>query len=203
MTAIATASPRPVLAEALLPEAATRSGITVLAGAALTAVCAQVALPIPGSPVPVTGQTFAVLVVAAALGPTRGLASQGLYLALGLLGLPVFGHGAHGVHVILGATGGYLVGFLFAALLVGAASRRGADRSIPRELGVLTLASLVIYLMGAGWLAVVTGMTAAQAFAAGVAPFVAGDAVKLGLASVALPAAWKLAGHSSNVRHDR
>src|ERR1700722_18537656 len=104
---------RPVLAEAL-PSALTRAGITVVAGAALTALAAQVSLPIPGSPVPVTGQTFAVLLTAAALGPARGIAAQALYLVLGAAGLPVFAGAGHGASVLFGATGGYLVAFLVA-----------------------------------------------------------------------------------------
>ena len=109
-----------------LPTALTRSGVTIVLGAALTALAAQVSIPVPGSPVPITGQTFAVLLTAAALGPARGLASQGLYLALGLVGLPVFAGAAHGPHVVFGATGGYLVGFLAAAAIAG--SRRAARR---------------------------------------------------------------------------
>ncbi|MFG1955887.1 biotin transporter BioY [Micromonospora sp. NPDC048830] len=181
-----------MLAESALPKVLTRSGATVVLGTALTALAAQVVVPIPGSPVPVTGQTFAVLLTAAALGPARGLASQVLYLALGAAGLPVFTQGAHGVHVLVGATGGYLVGFLLASLIVGAGSRRGTDRTVLRELAVMALASAVIYACGVTWLAIVTGMGADKAVAVGMAPFLAGDALKAVLASSLLPAAWAL-----------
>ncbi|MFF5072734.1 biotin transporter BioY [Micromonospora olivasterospora] len=170
----------------------TRTGATVVLGTALTALAAQVVVPIPGSPVPVTGQTFAVLFTAAALGPARGLASQVLYLALGAAGLPVFTQGAHGVHVLVGATGGYLVGFLLASLIAGAGSRRGTDRTVLRELAVMALASAAIYTCGVTWLAIVTGMGPAKAVAVGVAPFLVGDALKAALASSLLPPAWKL-----------
>ena len=100
---------RPVLAEAVLPRALTRTGVTVAMGTALTALAAQVSVPVPGSPVPVTGQTFAVLLVGAALGPGRAVASQALYLLLGVAGLPVFTQGAHGIEVLFGATGGRFV----------------------------------------------------------------------------------------------
>ena len=183
---------RPVLAESFLPSALTRAGVTVVLGAALTAFAAQVAVPIPGSPVPVTGQTFAVLVTAAALGPARGLASQALYLVLGLLGLPVFAQAQHGTQAVFGATGGYLVGFLVAALIAGRGARLGADRSPWRALPLMVLASASIYLVGASWLAFSTGMSAAQTMAAGVVPFLLGDALKVLLAAGLLPSAWRL-----------
>jgi biotin transport system substrate-specific component len=182
----------PVLAESALPNVLTRTGVTVVLGAALTALASQVVLPIPGSPVPVTGQTFAVLLTAAALGPARGLASQLLYLTLGAVGLPVFTAGAHGVHVLGGATGGYLVGFLLASLIVGAGSRRGADRTVLRQLAVLALGSAAIYACGVPWLAITTGMGLGKAVAVGMAPFLVGDALKAMLASSLLPATWKL-----------
>ncbi|MCX4469604.1 biotin transporter BioY [Micromonospora sp. NBC_01655] len=191
-TALSLPTRLPVLAESALPKALTRIGVTVVLGAALTALAAQVVLPIPGSPVPVTGQTFAVLLAAACLGPARGLASQLLYLALGAAGLPVFTQGAHGVHVVVGATGGYLVGFLLAALIVGAGSRRGTDRTVLRELAVLALGSAAIYACGVTWLAIVTGMGLAKAVAVGIVPFLVGDALKVVLAASLLPATWKL-----------
>src|ERR1700744_3275771 len=103
---IALPARRRVLSE-LLPASATRTGVTISAAVALTAAAAQVALPVPGSPVPVTGQTFAVLLTAAALGPARGIAAQALYLVLGAAGLPVFAGAGHGASVLFGATGGY------------------------------------------------------------------------------------------------
>lgn len=194
MSTLAVTHPRTVLAEAVLPRALTRTGVTVAMGAALTALAAQVAIPLPGTPVPVTGQTFAVLLVGAALGPGRAVASQALYLLLGVAGLPVFTQGAHGVEVLFGATGGYLVGFLAAAAIAGVGARRGADRSVPRELAVAVLASLTIYAFGVTWLSVWTGMSPAAAIAAGMLPFLLGDALKALLAAGLLPAAWKVVG---------
>ncbi|NJC71467.1 biotin transporter BioY [Planosporangium thailandense] len=202
-TALSLPTRLPVLAEAALPRVLTRAGVSVLLGTALTALAAQVVVPIPGSPVPVTGQTFAVLLTAAALGPARGLASQVLYLALGAAGLPVFTQGAHGVQVLFGATGGYLVGFLLAALVVGAGSRRGTDRTVLRELAVMTLASATIYACGVSWLAIVTGMGLVKAVAVGVAPFLLGDALKALLASSLLPATWKLVTRLDSTGHAR
>ena len=187
---------RPVLAEAL-PSALTRAGITVVLGAALTALAAQVSLPVPGSPVPVTGQTFAVLLTAAALGPARGMASQALYLLLGAVGLPVFAGATHGPAVIFGASGGYLVGFLVAAAIVGGGARRGADRSPLRTLLLFALASAVIYTIGTAWLCLDTGMSVSAGISAGVSPFIPGDVAKALLAAGLLPGAWRLLGRGA------
>lgn len=184
---------RPVLAESL-PRMLTRSGTTIVLGAALTALAAQVAVPVPGSPVPVTGQTFAVLLTAAALGPARGLAAQALYLAIGMAGLPVFASASHGPGVVFGASGGYLAGFLAAAVIAGWGARHGADRSPVRTLLLFALASGVIYLIGTAWLCLDTGMSVSAGISAGVAPFLPGDAVKALLAAGLLPGAWRLAG---------
>jgi len=191
-------APRTVLAERALPRAATRTGVTIVAAAALTALAAQVVIPIPGSPVPVTGQTFAVLLTAAALGPARGVAAQALYLLAGIAGLPVFAHGTHGSAVVFGASGGYLVGFLAAALIVGHFARRGADRSPVRTLAVYALASAVIYFIGTAWLLLSTGMPLTAGISAGVLPFLPGDAAKALLAAGLLPGAWKLLGRSES-----
>lgn len=187
---------RLVLAE-VLPSALTRSGVTIVLGAALTALAAQISFPIPGSPVPVTGQTFAVLLTAAALGPARGLAAQLLYLLLGVVGLPVFAGGGHGSSVVFGASGGYLIGFLVAAALAGYGARRGADRSPLGTLAIFVLASAVIYAIGTAWLCLDTGMSLSAGIAAGVTPFLLGDAVKALLAAGLLPTAWKITGRAS------
>lgn len=187
---------RLVLAE-MLPAPLTRTGATIAAGAALTAVAAQVAIPIPGSPVPVTGQTFAVLLTAAALGPACGLAAQGLYLVLGIVGVPVFAGAGHGPEVIFGATGGYLLAFLAAAAVVGCGARRGADRSPARTLLLFAVASAVIYVLGTAWLCLDTGMSVGAGIAAGVTPFLPGDAAKALLAAGLLPGAWRLAGRGA------
>ena len=201
-TSFALPARRPVLAESL-PGTLTRSGTTIVLGAALTALAAQVSLPVPGSPVPVTGQTFAVLLTAAALGPARGLAAQALYLVAGMAGLPVFASASHGASVVFGASGGYLVGFLAAAVIAGWGARRGADRSPVRTLVLFALASGVIYLIGTAWLCLDTGMSASAGIAAGVTPFLPGDAVKALLAAGLLPGAWWLAGRGAGDRSAR
>jgi biotin transport system substrate-specific component len=194
---IALPARRPVLAE-VLPTGLTRSGVTILLGAGLTAVAAQLSFPVPGSPVPVTGQTFAVLLTAAALGPARGLAAQALYLVMGAVGLPVFAGAGHGPGVIFGASGGYLIGFLAAAAITGYGARRGADRSPVRTLLLFALASVVIYAIGTTWLCLDTGMSVGAGISAGVTPFLPGDTAKALLAAGLLPGAWRLAGHRAS-----
>lgn len=184
---------RPVLAD-LVPGSRVRDLAVVVGGALLTAAVAQVALPLPFTPVPLTGQTFGVLLVAAVAGPTRGTLSQLLYVLLGAVGLPFYAGGGHGWHVVTGATGGYLLGFMVAAAIVGWCARRGWDRSPARTAAAFLLGNLVIYLFGVTWLwlSVPTISTPAQAIAAGLTPFIIGDAVKIALAMALLPLAWRL-----------
>lgn len=181
---------RPVLAD-LVPGTIARDVVLVLGVALLTAAAAQVAIPF--WPVPVTGQTFAVLLGAAALGPARGVLAQALYLLMGGLGLPFFTGGEAGWQVFAGTTGGYLVGFVAASLVIGILARRGLDR---RPLGTalaFVAGSVIIYAFGATWLAAVLDLSAAEALGAGVVPFLIGDAIKALLAAGLLPAAWTLA----------
>ncbi|MBI2777268.1 MAG: biotin transporter BioY [Chloroflexi bacterium] len=166
----------------------------ILAGTLLIALAAQVRFYLPGNPVPVTGQTFAVLLAGGALGFRRGIASSGLYLLLGLVGLPVFAGGRHGVEVLLGTTGGYLVGFILAAAVVGRLAELGWDRNVLGSIGAMLLGSVLIYLLGVPWLAVAAGQPLDWAIANGLTPFLAGDAVKVALAAGAFPAAWWLVG---------
>ena len=141
-----------VLAD-VLPGARVRDAALVTGAALLTALLAQVSIPVAGSPVPITGQTLAVVLTAAALGPARGLAGQGLYLLLGAVGLPFYSDASGGFDVLTGATGGYLVGFLPAAYLIGLAARQGHDRRITRALPLFALGQLVIFAVGVPWLA--------------------------------------------------
>jgi biotin transport system substrate-specific component len=168
-----------------------RSVLLVVAGALLVALLAQVRIPLPFTPVPLTGQTFGVLLVGAALGSKRGFASLGLYAALGALGLPVFAGGEAGLGYVFGSTGGYILGFIFSAYVIGLLAERGLERTIRTSVLPFLAGTLVIYACGAGWLAVQIG--AEKALALGVVPFLAGDALKLLLAAFALPAAWRLA----------
>jgi biotin transport system substrate-specific component len=165
----------------------------VLAGSLLIALSAQVAIPLPFSPVPVTGQTMAVLLVGALLGSRRGSLAVLVYIAQGLAGLPVFAGGAAGPARLLGPTGGYLVGFVLAAYLVGLLAERGWDRRVGTTAAAMALGNVVIYAVGALWLAVFVGGLV-PALTAGVLPFIPGDLVKIAAAALLLPAGWKLLG---------
>ena len=164
----------------------------VLAGGALIALSARVAIPLPFSPVPITGQTFAVLLVGAALGRWRGAAAVLAYLAEGAAGLPVFA-GAHtGPSALVGPTAGYLFGFVPGAWLCGYLAERGWDRTIAGTAAAMLLGNVAIFAVALPWLARYVG--AANVWALGFWPFIPGDVVKIGLAAALLPLAWKWIG---------
>ncbi len=164
----------------------------VVAGSAVIALSAQVAIPLPFSPVPVTGQTFGVLLVASMLGRVRGLAAVLAYLAEGAAGLPVFAGMTAGPAVLLGPTGGYLMGFLPGAYLCGWLAERGFDRTPVRTIASMILGNIAIFALGLPWLARFVGSS--NAWALGFWPFLAGDVVKIGLAAALLPMGWKVLG---------
>jgi biotin transport system substrate-specific component len=189
------------------PEAATlrlaffpRSGLVtdallVLGGTGFVALAAQVKVDLGFTPVPITGQTFAVVLVGASLGALLGLASLGLYLFVGALGAPVYADGAHGWSVLTGPTGGYIVGFVVAAVLTGYLAERRWDRRFNSAVAAMLTGNVVIYLFGLPWLAAKIDTGLEDTFEAGLYPFVVGDLFKLYLAGALLPAAWRLVRH--------
>ncbi|MDP9020555.1 MAG: biotin transporter BioY [Actinomycetota bacterium] len=180
----------------LLPRTRARTVALVVGFALLTAAAAQVTIPLPWTPVPVTGQTFAVLLAGATLGWRAGGASQVLYVALGAVGLPFYADGAGGWQAATGATGGYLVGFVVAAALVGLLAERRQDRAVLTSIPAMLAGTAVIYLFGVTWLGAVLDADATTALTKGLLPFVVGDAVKLLAAGLLLPAAWRVAGRA-------
>ncbi|MEV6054444.1 biotin transporter BioY [Streptomyces sp. NPDC052107] len=188
-TATATARPGAVLAD-LLPASRVRDAALVVGGAVLTGLAAQVAVPVPGSPVPVTGQTFAALLVGTALGARRGFLSLALYALAGVAGMPWFADGTSGAASV---SFGYILGMLLASAAVGALARRGADRSPLRMAGTMLLGEAIIYAVGVPYLAYAGDMSLSKAVALGLTPFLIGDALKAALAMGALPTAWKFA----------
>ena len=185
----------PTLAEAMLdslmtPSAAT-SAVTkaalVVFGSLLLAVSAQFKIQL--YPVPVTGQTLVVLLIGMTYGPRLGGITVAAYLFEGALGLPVFAGGAAGVAVLMGPTGGYLFGFLLAAIAMGYLAERGMGRTVVSTIAAMVIGNCVIYLCGALWLANFIGF--GQAIAAGVLPFLYGDALKLVVAAGLMPWAWR------------
>ncbi len=189
MSATALSSRRSVLAD-LLPATLTRDVGLVAGGAGLTGLAAQVSVHTSLSPVPFTLQTLAVLVTGAALGTVRGLLSMTLYLLAGIAGIPWFAGHSHGWG---GPSFGYILGFLVAAVVVGELARRGNDRQVVSTVGLMALGSAIVYVVGATWLAHDLHLSAARAVELGVTPFLIGDAIKIGVAAVVLPSAWRLA----------
>lgn len=176
------------LIDRVLPRRLSSDLVLVFSGALLTALFAQIQIPM--YPVPMTLQTLAVLLIAAAIGPIRAMSSMGLYIAMGAAGLPVFA-GAKALGAVM-PTAGYLVGFVVAGAVVGFLATRGFAKT-PLSVGmVFALGSLVIYIFGAGWLMIGLGLSLPQALAGGVIPFLVGDAVKAAAAAALLPIAWKL-----------
>ncbi|MFJ5773377.1 biotin transporter BioY [Streptomyces sp. NPDC093094] len=191
-TAAAPARPGQVLADLLpstLGSARVRDIALVVGGAALTGLAAQISVPVPGSVVPVTGQTFAALLVGTSLGASRGFLSLALYALAGIAGVPWFAGGTSGGTA---PSFGYILGMILASTVVGALARRGADRTMLRAAGAMLLGEAIIYAVGVPYLALATGMSASAAIAAGLTPFLIGDALKAALAMGLLPTAWKL-----------
>jgi biotin transport system substrate-specific component len=188
------AGPHGALITRLVPgdTSAVRTVAMVAAGVAFLALLAQVRVQI--GPVPFTGQTLGVLVLGAAYGARLGALTTGAYALLGVAGLPLFAGGGSGASYLLGPTGGYLIGFVAAAALLGVLAERGWDRSYPLTALAMLLATGVIYLFGVAWLAVALGGNLNAALTAGLAPFVVGDLMKLGVAVMLLPTAWRLLG---------
>lgn len=159
----------------------------------LVAVCAQASIRLPFTPVPITGQTFAVLLTGALLGSRRGALALLVYLLEGALGLPVFAEGRGGVGHLIGPTGGYLVAFPLAAGVVGLLAERGWDRTPLRTALAMLLGSLVVFTLGVCWLSRFVGGVP-NAVVQGMLPFLPGDLIKTALAALLLPGGWKLVG---------
>jgi len=183
------------LTEALIPRSQTgglvRDLLLVAGASLLIAACAQISIPLPWTPVPLTGQTFGVLLTGIVLGRKRGTAAMVLYLAEGAAGLPVFSGGSFGVASFLGPTAGYLFAYPVAAFLVGWLAERGWDRKPLTTALAMLLGSLLILTLGALWLSLLLGGWKVG-FAKGFAPFIVGDLIKMAVATALLPTAWKL-----------
>ncbi len=167
-----------------------RDSVLIVLGTLFVALLAQVKIPLSFTPVPLTGQTLAVLLVGATLGSKRGALSMLLYIALGAFGLPVFAGGAAGLAYLSGATLGYLIGFVIAAYVIGLLAERGLERSVRTSILPFLIGTVIIYICGVAWLTIVLG-SISKAVMAGLVPFLIGDLIKLLAASLALPVAWK------------
>lgn len=192
------------LAETLGPKSGTalriKQAALIVLGIVALAVLAKIKLPIPPSPVPVTMGTFGVLAIGAAYGPRLGLATILGYMIIGALGYDVFaGSSAEkfGLEYMMGGTGGYLVGYVLATLALGWAATKGWDRSVMWMAVAMLIGNALIYVPGLAWLTVLyPDQPMATIFEWGLTPFVIGDFMKLALAALLLPAAWKLVGNA-------
>lgn len=198
--AVTTIPARPVLADLvpgfrlvpgarLVPAARTRDVTLVLMGVAFIAVASQITIPLWFTPVPLSLSTFAVLLTGTALGPRRAALCTGLYLALGVLGAPIFAGQGSGWAF---ASFGYVIGYIPAAVAAGALARRGADRNVFATIGLASLASLLVYAVGLPFLIVHLNVDLGTGLSMGLWPFLAGDAIKAMAAALLLPTAWKL-----------
>lgn len=194
MSSLAPTVHRPTVLADLLPALRYRSALLVISGALLTAVASQIRIPLGFTPVPINLATFAAVLTGGALGARRGATSMGLYLALGIVGLPFFADWSSGWSYFTGATGGYLICYPLMAAIVGAAAEQGRDRHVVPFVVAIVAANALVYTVGAVWLAHVVNVPLfgdPSAWTLGVRPFVAGDVVKMLAAGLLFPAAWR------------
>jgi len=185
------ANPQPaarVLAD-ILPGSLVRDAQLVIASAGFVGLMAQISIHLSFTPVPITGQTLAVLLSSTALGWRRGLAAMSLYALAGVLGLPWFAGGQSGY---AGAAFGYIVGFVACSAVCGWLAERGADRRLRWSIPAMFLGEVVMYAIGVTWLGVDLHVSASQAIALGLTPFIWGDVIKAAIAALLLPGAWRL-----------
>jgi len=182
---------RRVLAD-LIPAFAVRDAALVVGYALLVGLLAQLVINLPFTPVPITGQTFGVLIGGMALGARRALLGMLLYVAVGLAGVPWFADHSGGLRVLGAPTFGYLVGFVVAAAVLGVLAERGLDRKPQLTLLAMVAGTVLIYFFGVTWLWNSLQISIGTAIALGLTPFLIGDAIKVLLATVLLPGAWKL-----------
>jgi biotin transport system substrate-specific component len=174
----------------------------VVGGIGFISLLAQIAIPVPGSPVPVTGQTLAVLLIGTTYGARLGFITFATYLLAGIAGAPIFAPSAtaanHGLDRLVGATGGYLVGMLIASLLLGYLADRKADQQFRTSFPALLLGDLVIFTFGLAWLHASLDVTWAATFKAGLTPFILGEALKIAITATSLPLVWRKISRSLN-----
>jgi biotin transport system substrate-specific component len=184
---MAIAAPQPRVLADVFPSTVVRNIVLIAGGAAFVGLAAQVAVPLPFTPVPLTLQTFAVLLTAAALGSVRGVLAMLVYAIVGIAGVPWFAEGSSGFSA---PSFGYILGFIAAALVVGRIAEGGATRTPLRSAGLMVVGNLVIYAVGVTWLKFAIDVDWATAIALGLTPFLIGDAIKIAVAAGLLPATW-------------
>ena len=185
---MAIAAPQPRVLADVVPHTWVRQLVLIVGGAAFVGLSAQIAIPLPWTPVPLTLQTFAVLLTGAALGSLRGVLAMTLYAIAGVVGIPWFAQGSSGYAA---PSFGYILGFIVAAFIVGRIAEGGATRSVTRTAVLMVIGNVVIYAIGVTWLKFALGVDWATAISLGVTPFLIGDAIKIAAAAGLLPLAWQ------------
>lgn len=182
-----------LLKTAVLPRTTAVTQISlILLGTVFLAAMAQISFPIPGSPVPFTGQTLGVLLLGTAYGASLGFSTMAFYLLMGILGAPIFASGSHGLERVVGATGGYLVGMLLSTLVIGALAGRKWDQKIKTVIPTMLIGNVIVFSVGLFWLHQYTGESWSWTFEKGLTPFILGELLKIAIASTTLPVVWRL-----------
>ncbi len=181
------------LRSSLIPRTtALTNAVLVVSGVLGLAALAQIAVPVPGSPVPVTGQTLGVLLLGTTYGSTLGFTTFALYILAGIAGAPVFANSGQGLDRLVGATGGYLVGMLVATFVLGQFARFRLDQKFLTALPSMLIGTVITFSFGLVWLHEYTGQSWSWTFSAGLTPFIVGEALKIAIAGTSLPALWRL-----------
>jgi biotin transport system substrate-specific component len=187
------------LRSSLIPRSTALShAVLVVSGVLGLAVLAQIAIPVPGSPVPVTGQTLGVLILGTAYGSTLGFTTFALYILAGIAGAPVFADGGHGLDRIVGATGGYLVGMLVATFVLGQLARFRLDQKFFTALPSMLIGTVTTFSFGLIWLHQYTGQSWSWTFEKGLTPFIVGEVLKIAIAGTSLPAIWRVVNRKNS-----
>ena len=187
------------LRSSLIPRSTALShAVLVVSGVLGLAVLAQIAIPVPGSPVPVTGQTLGVLILGTAYGSTLGFTTFAVYILAGIAGAPVFADGRHGLDRIVGATGGYLIGMLVATFVLGQLARFRLDQKFLTALPSMLIGTVTTFSFGLIWLHQFTGQTWSWTFEKGLTPFIVGEVLKIAIAGTSLPAIWRVVNRKNS-----
>jgi len=187
------------LRSSLIPRSTALShAVLVVSGVLGLAALAQIAIPVPGSPVPVTGQTLGVLILGTAYGSTLGFTTFALYILAGIAGAPVFADGGQGLDRIVGATGGYLIGMLVATFVLGQLARFRLDQKFLTALPSMLIGTLTTFSFGLIWLHQYTGQSWSWTFEKGLTPFIVGEVLKIAIAGTSLPAIWRVVNRKNS-----
>jgi biotin transport system substrate-specific component len=187
------------LRSSLIPRStALSNAVLVVSGVLGLAALAQIAILVPGSPVPVTGQTLGVLILGTTYGSTLGVTTFAMYILAGIAGAPVFANSGHGLDRIIGATGGYLIGMLVATFVLGQLARFRLDQKFLTALPSMLIGTLTTFSFGLIWLHQYTGQSWSWTFNAGLAPFIVGEVLKIAIAGTSLPAIWRVVNRKNS-----